>query len=310
MLCGSSAAIAQDDSDAETAGSGSSSSTSAVTTTTVNTTTNSGLESAIKASAKAYEEAFAKADAAAIAAMWAENGTYVDSSGNKYDGRAAIERCFKEYFKQPDASKNLEIRVDSVRALGDKGAIENGMSRVKDSNGNVLSVAPYTVIHVNNNGKWEMAAVNEEPAQYHDNLLDKLRWMSGEWSAKGSGGEATLSSRWMADRHFMVSTFRVKTNGGETHEDTQVIGVDPRRRAITSWIFDSEGGYGRGYWSTDGKGWAVDMVRMSPDGRRTEARNYLEPKDSDTFTWRSTGRKLNGLLIPDSDSITVNRIHL
>ena len=309
MLCGSLAAIAQDDSEPETAGSGPSSVTSTVTTT-VTTTTNSGVEAAIKANAKSYEEAFAKADAAALASMWAENGSYVDSSGNKYEGRAAIERCFKEYFKQPDASKNLEIRVDSVKSLGDKGAIENGLSRIKDSNGNVLSVAPYTVVHVNNNGKWEMASVNEEAAQYYDNLLDKLRWMSGEWSAKGNGGEATLSSRWMADRHFMVSTFRVKTNSGESHEDTQVIGVDPRRRAIISWIFDSEGGYGHGYWSTDGKRWAIDTVRISPDGKRTQARNYLEPKDSDTFTWRSTGRKLNGLLIPDSDSITVNRIHL
>ncbi len=307
MLCGSSAAYAQD----ETADSGSGASTSSVSSSTEKSEpVSSASEAEIKENARAYEAAFAKADSAALAAMWAENGTFLDAFGNRYDGRAEIERCFKEYFKRADADKNLEIKVESVRALGDKGAIEKGISVVKDSNGKVLSEAPYTVIHVKNNGKWEMASVTEQAARYYDNPLDKLRWMSGEWSAKGSNGEATLSTRWMADHHFMVTTFRVKTNNGETLEDTQIIGVDPRRRAIISWMFDSEGGFGHGHWSTDGKRWAVDMVRTSPDGRRAEARNYLEPKDSDTFTWRSTGRKLNGLLIPDSDSITVSRIHL
>jgi uncharacterized protein (TIGR02246 family) len=306
MLSGSSVALAVD----ETASSASSAEKASTSATEKSETTILPVESQIKENARAYADAFSKADAAALAAMWVKNGTYLDAFGNRFDGQAEIERCFNDYFKQADADKNLEIRVESVQSLGDKGALENGVSLIKDASGKVLSEAPYTVVHVLDNGKWEMASVSEQGARYYDNPLEKLRWMSGEWSAKGTGGEASLSTRWMAEHHFMVTTFRVKTNNGETHEDTQVIGVDPRRRAIVSWIFDSEGGFGHGYWSTDGKRWVVDMRRTSPDGKRTEARNYLEPKDSDTFTWRSTGRRLNGLLIPDSDSITVNRIHL
>jgi uncharacterized protein (TIGR02246 family) len=274
------------------------------------TTDSSGVESSIRASAKLYQDAFARSDAAAIAAMWAENGTYVDSMGNTHNGRAEIQKVFEGYFNQPDNSKNIEIAIDSIRAFGDKAAVEKGTTKIKDANGAVVAAAPYTVVHVNNNGKWEMATVTEQSAQFFNNLLDKLHWMSGEWSAKGAEGEATLSTRWMADRHFMVAKFHVTTKSGESHEDMQVIGVDPRRRRIISWIFDSEGGHGRGVWSTDGKRWAVDIERVSPDGQRTEARNYLEPKGSDAFTWRSTGRKLNDLAIPDSDTITVNRIHL
>lgn len=289
------------------------SATTTVTKTTTITTSseNSGsVDAAIRAAAKSYEEAFARADAAALAAMWVENGSYVDSAGITCNGRAEIEKFFSDYFKQTDAKKNLEIKIDSIRALGDNAAIEKGTSLIKDENGKVVSSAPYTVVHVNNNGKWEMATVDEGRAQYYDNPLDKLRWMSGEWSAKGSEGEASLSTRWMADHRFLVAKFQVRTKGGESHEDLQVIGVDPRRRSIVSWIFDSQGGYGRGFWTTDGKRWSVDMVRTTPDGVRLEAKNVLELQGSDAFTWRSTGRKLNGLAIPDSDTITVNRIHL
>jgi len=269
-----------------------------------------GVESAVRASAKSYEAAFAKGDAAALAAMWAENGTYTDDVGNVYTGRAEIEQVFKAYFKDDKADRNLTIDIKSIKALGDKAAIERGIAQVKDINGKLMSAAPYTVIHVNNNGTWEMASVNEAPAQFYNNLLEKLGWMSGEWQAKGPGGEANLSTRWAADKHFMVAKFHVKTKDGEQLEDMQIIGVDPGKRAIVSWVFDSEGGYGRGIWSTDGKRWAVNMVRTSPEGMRMTARNILEPKDSDSFVWKSTNRRLNGLAIPDSDSITVNRIHL
>lgn len=270
----------------------------------------SPVKTAISETARKYEDAFRKGDASALAQMWAENGTYVYSDGNSFNGRAEIERFFQDYFKQADSAKNIEIVVETVKPIGSKGAVEKGVANIKDVNGKLLSTAPYTVIHVNNDGKWEMASVTEQPARYFDNALEKLRWLNGEWSGKGAEGEATLSTRWMADRHFLVATFRVKSKSGETHEDMQVIGVDPRSRRIVSWLFDSEGGYGRGIWSTDGTTWAVDVLRTSADGRTMTVRNLLKPQGSDVFVWRSIGRSLDGLLIPDSDSITVNRIHL
>lgn len=274
------------------------------------TETDSVMMTAISEGARKYETAFRNGDSAALALMWAENGTYVDSDGNSFNSRAEIESVFQKYFKQKDSAKNIEIVIGSVKPIGTTGAVEKGVAKIKDINGKLLSAAPYTVIHVNNNGKWEMASVSEEPAQYFDNGLEKLRWLSGEWSGKGPGGEATLSTRWMADQHFLVATFRIKGKDGDTHEDLQVIGFDPRSRRIVSWLFDSEGGFGRGVWSTDGKTWAVDQIRTSSEGRRIKSRSLLQPNGSDVFVWKSTGRSLDGLLIPDSDAITVNRIHL
>ncbi len=277
---------------------------------TTSAESDSPTKTAISETAKNYENAFRKGDASGLAQMWAENGTYEDSDGRTYNGRAEIERLFQNFFKRPENSRNIEIVIGSVKPLGSTGAIERGVAQVKDSNGKLLSAAPYTVIHVNNGGKWEMASVSEAPARYFDNVLDKLRWFNGEWSAKGSEGEATLSNRWMSERHFLVSTFRSKTKSGESRDDMQVIGVDPRTRRIVSWVFDSDGGYGSGVWSTDGKAWAVDLVRTSADGRRMTSRNIMKPQSSDAFIWTTKGRTIDGLQIPDSDSITVNRIHL
>lgn len=270
----------------------------------------SKVVAAVKEQAKAYEDAFRGGDAGALAALWAENGTYSDSDGNTYNGRAEIEKLFQSYFQQADAAKNIEIEISSVRTIGDKAAIEKGVAKIKDGSGKLLSEAPYTVVHLNDDGKWQMASVTEQRGRFYNNLLEDLSWLSGEWSAKGPGGEANLSSRWMADKRFLIARFQVKTTSGEQREDLQIIGVDPGRKAIVSWIFDSEGGYGRGVWSNDGKKWAVDMTRTAPGGMRMQARNYLERKDNDTFTWHSTDRQVEGLLVPDSDTITVNRIHL
>lgn len=289
---------------------GDSSSVSSETSTSTTTESESPVKTAISETARNYESAFRNGDSAGLAQMWAENGTYVDSDGNTFNGRAEIEKVFQNYFKIKDSAKNIEIVIDTVKPIGTKGAVEKGVAKIKDVNGKLLSAAPYTVIHVNNDGKWEMASVTEEPALYFDNALEKLRWLLGEWSGKGSEGEATLSTRWMADQHFLIAIFRVKSNDGDRHEDTQIIGVDPRSRKIVSYLFDSEGGFGRGVWSTDGKTWAIDMVRRSSEGRRIKSRSLLQPKDSDVFVWKTTGRSLDGLLIPDSETITVNRIHL
>ena len=283
---------------------------SSTSSSKVGSESDSAVQAALSETARNYESAFRKGDAAALAQLWAENGKYVDGDGNSYNGRAEIERTFQDYFKQSGSAKNIEIAIESVKPIGSNGALETGVARVKDDSGKLLSTAAYSVIHVNNDGKWQMASVSEARPQYFDNLLEKLRWMSGEWSANGAGGEATLSTRWQANQHLLVATYRVKTKTGETHEDMQIIGVDPGSRRIVSWLFDSEGGVGRGVWSTNGKTWAVDQIRTSADGRRVRSRSLLQPRGSDTFVWKSTGRSLNGLLIPDSDTITVNRIHL
>lgn len=274
----------------------------------------SGFDSAIRARADEYVQSFAKGDAKALAALWTPDGVFIDQKGREYAGRDQIESVFKDYF-QKNKARGFSLNISSIKSLGEKAAIEKGTSSVKDESGKVLSSAPYTVVHVNINGVWEMASVVEHgsgpvASVRQNNPLDDLRWLSGEWTAQGSGGDASLSAKWMADRRFLVARFIVKDKSGEQHEDLQVIGVDPRRGAVISWLFDSEGGSGRAFWSKGAKGWVVETMRFSPEGRRMSSCNVLEQSDTDSFTWRSTNRVVDGAKIPDSEPITVKRINV
>ncbi len=274
----------------------------------------SGFDSAIRARANDYVHAFSIGDAKALAALWTPDGVFIDQTGHEYAGRDQIEGLFKDFF-QNNRARTLALNISSIKPAGDKAAIEKGTSSVKDESGKVLSSAPYTVVHVNNNGVWEMASVVEHDSgptasAPDSNPLDDLRWLSGEWSAQGSGGDANLSAKWVADKHFLVAKFIVKDKSGEQHEDLQIIGVDPRKGGVIAWLFDSEGGSGRAFWNKSGKSWIVDTMRVSPEGRRMRSRNVLEQSDNDSFTWKSTNRAVDGAKVPDSEPITVKRIHV
>lgn len=274
------------------------------------TASGGSMESVIREQARDYEKAFAKGDAAAIAESWAENGNYIDAFGQEFNGRQTIREKFEQFFKD-NGPQEIKLNISSIKPTGDDSAIERGTASLIGKDGRTLPPAPYTVIHVRNKGKWEVASCVEyapRPRRFEPITLDQLEWLNGEWSAKGDKGEARLSSNWAGNKNFIVSKFQVKLDSGEHREDVQIIGYDPRRRAIVSWIFDSEGGTGRGRWIKNGDGWIVETVRMSADGHVASGRNRLEAGDSKAaFTWQTTNRAVDGVTIPDTVKIKVNR---
>src|SRR5687768_12860711 len=64
----------------------------------------------------AYIAAFNKGDARELAAMYAENAEYVDGSGERINGRAAVEQGLSEFLAANKGSQ-LEAVIDSARYL-------------------------------------------------------------------------------------------------------------------------------------------------------------------------------------------------
>lgn len=71
---------------------------------------------AIRAGSEAFVAAFNKRDAKAVAAMWTEDGEYVDDTGRTFAGRAAIEKGYAELFAGSPPTK-IQIAMDSLRLL-------------------------------------------------------------------------------------------------------------------------------------------------------------------------------------------------
>jgi len=148
------------------------------------------------------------------------------------------------------------------------------------------------------------AAPTDSP---HYEQLKELEWMVGEWVDQGEDATITTVCRWTKNRNFMTRSFKVVTADDRVLEGTQVIGWDPADKRIRSWLFDSEGGFGEGRWSRDGNRWIVKASQVLKSGGRASAINVITYVDDNTLTWQSTGREVDGEMLPDVPEVTVVR---
>src|SRR6187399_368166 len=149
---------------------------------------NSKETAVIQQSAAAFREAFNRGDAKAVAALWTKDGEFIDADGQRFEGRAAIEKQYSAFFAAHPAAK-ITLFVDAIRPLSDSAAIEDGHSSVEDAASGQAGFARYTVVHVKSDGNWSMSSVRETPAQAqtHAGHLQDIDWLIGSWTATENG---------------------------------------------------------------------------------------------------------------------------
>ena len=69
-----------------------------------------------------------------------------------------------------------------------------------------------------------------------------------------------------------------------------MIGKDNAEGVIRSWVFQSDGGFGGGVWTRDGKKWSVDVHGVRADGRELTATIIYVQVDPDTVTWQAVNQ--------------------
>jgi hypothetical protein len=129
--------------------------------------------------------------------------------------------------------------------------------------------------------------------------LEPLAWLVGEWTGTTDGGVVLLSAHWSDEGHYLVREFLVRGNNGEEIACTQRIGWDPIKRRLKSWSFDSQGGYGEGYWRPDGNSWIVDSADVTADGHQTKTSATYTPSGDGRFVWEIKNVRLLGQPLPD-----------
>jgi len=267
-------------------------------------------EKAILAAVDSYAESFNKADAKALAGHWTENGEFVTPTGEVLKGRQALEEDFADFFQENPTAK-LKLLETQIKMLSPHVASETGLARVIIEGG-MPSVTTYEAIHVKTPEGWRIDSVKEEapPADppSHYEQLQPLAWMIGTWVDNAEEGMTIeTTGRWTTNNNFIVRTFRVYIQDQVDFEGTQVIGWDPSAGAIRSWTFDSDGGFGTGRWSNQGRRWTVQALNVLPDGRRGSSTNIYDLLDEDTIEFHSIGRQVDGELLPSIDTLTIVR---
>ncbi|MFV2069730.1 MAG: SgcJ/EcaC family oxidoreductase [Pirellulales bacterium] len=265
-------------------------------------------EAAIRKAIVSYVDTFNRGDAAGIAAHWAEDGEWISPAGERFRGRQAIEKELEAYFSEAKG-RQLEVEDVSIRFLAPIVAIEEGTALVTGPD-LPEEATHYVAVHVKESGQWKLESVREtidrteSPGYRH---LKGLAWLVGTWVDEDAESTIRIVCKWTKNRNFFTRTFRVEMPDSEPLEGTQVIGWDPADKAIRSWLFDSAGGFAEGKWKQKGERWIVRSLQTLNSGEKASSINIITPSDSDSFTWQSTGREIDGRLLPDVGPVTVVR---
>lgn len=264
---------------------------------------------AIKKGEAAFKAAFDAGDAKAVAALWAPDGELVEEDGERIEGRAAIEKRYAAFFAANPKAR-IKVYVQLVRFPNAETALEDGSATVMYPSGVPMNSGHYSVVHVKRDGKWLMWSVHESPAEESagQGVLDKLGWMIGDWTAENKGVDFHLSCHWIADKHFIEQNYVAKRGNKVITSGRQIVGWDPARQKIASWMFSSDGGHAFGLWTPREDGMTVEAEGVLPDGTPTRAVNITRRLDDKAIVWRSTERSAGGETLADTDEVVLKRV--
>jgi len=263
---------------------------------------------AIRSGSEAFVAAFNKADAQALAALWTEDGQYVDDTGRVFAGREAIGKLYTQFFAE-NPHAQIHIRIDSLRMLSADAALEDGQAVVALGPAGPASSSDYTVVHVQKDGNWLMASVRDVPGEAslaRQNAAD-LQWLVGTWVAEEQGVRTESVCSWVADKSFLERKHTTTRPDGTTASGVQLIGWNPVGRHVQSWNFTSDGGHSVGVWLPIEGGWQANVRGTTGDGVPTAAVNVLRRLDDNAYVWQSVQRILGETPLPDTDEIVIKR---
>ena len=272
-------------------------------------TTRADDAKAIAALVASFTKVFNAGDAAAAAATYAEDALVVDEQGERTEGRAAVrDRLSASFAESPGTT--IAIQVDSLRFLGPDTALEEGRTTITPAGaGGVPEVTRFTVVYVKRDGHWLQSAVRDEISHEltpHDRLKE-LEWLVGDWINESQDAVVHTTCKWADNGNFLTREFTMKTHGQAVLSGTQRIGWDPVRRQFKTWIFDTEGGFGEGYWTRNGDEWVIKAEGVRQDGRHASVTNILKRVGKDRASWQSVDRTLGAVAMPGIDEFTLVR---
>jgi len=253
-------------------------------------------------------QAFDKRDAAAIVANWTVDGEFIANDGEPIRGRAEIQKAYAEYFKTLKGKPKMEVQSDNLRFPSADTAVAEVTLRLKNDEGEIVASSWRNTLLVREGGEWKVAIVREwDRDTDQDVSLKELEWLIGTWQASTKDREVTTTYEWDENKAFIRGKYTVKEDGKVIESGMQMIGKDNNDGVIRSWVFQSDGGFGGGVWTREGKKWSVDVDGVTPDGKELTATSVYIHVDPNTYTWQAVDQALDGEPIPDTQPIKVTK---
>lgn len=265
-------------------------------------------KAAIEKLVKDQIQAFNNRDAAAIAAKWTADGEYIRNDNDRVQGQDAIQKGYADFFKTLKGKPTVEVQVDNLHFPSADTAVSEVTLRMKNEQGDVIASNWRNTLAVRENGVWKVAMVQEwDRDNSLDDSLKDLDWLIGTWRMDDKNREVTTTYEWDENKTFIRGKYTVKQGGKVVESGMQMFGKDNAEGGIRSWVFQSDGGFGDGFWTRDGKKWTVDFDGATADGKKLAANVIYQRLDANTFTWQSVQQTVDGQPIADSQPIKVTK---
>lgn len=264
-----------------------------------------GEEAAVRAQLAALSAAALSGDAAKLATLWTADGTFVDEEGAETKGRQAIQARFENVWRGKKV--NVSLNPSSIKFVGPNVAWIEGLV-TRQVQGSMEPATRFTMLMQKDGNTWLVASATETAilTKTAAERLQVLDWLVGNWKSQQGNANVSMQADWVGNKSFIHCIYTAET-GGTKKVDTQVIGWDPTKEQVVSWHFDSDGGFGYGSWSKRGKQWVMQAEGVEQTGSRTNATNIISVDTADKFSWQSVSRTIDGVPVPDTQPLIVQR---
>jgi uncharacterized protein (TIGR02246 family) len=257
---------------------------------------------------KSMVKAFVERDAAAMAANWTGQGEFVHNDGEPIRGRAAIQEAYAQFFKTLQGKLKVEIQSEAVRFPAADMAVTEATLRLKDDDGETVAFGRQNSVLVREDGQWKAAVLREWDRDVNRDInLNELEWLIGTWHAATEDREMTMTYEWNQNKTLIRGRFTAKEGTKPLECGQEIVGRDNALGVIRSWIFQSDGAFGEGAWTRDGKRWSIDVHGVRADGSKLTATFVYIPVDPSTITWQAVNQTVDGALIADTQPIKVTK---
>lgn len=254
-------------------------------------------------------KAFNEHDAEKLARLWSEDGFLENLNTHvSIQGRENLIKFFKTYFENtPESTINISIK--EIHFVDPEQAIEKGMAQIHYKD-NTVENAAFKMESIKADGVWKIQNLSlfyATPTHSNYEHLKELEWLIGDWVDQDEDTDTHLSYRWDENKNWIFQNYEMAILGQEYLKGYQIIGWDPIKKKIHSWIFDSEGGFGECIWSKENDKWFANTGFTFSDGKKGSSLHIYKKINDNSYTFSSQARDINGIIQPNIGPFTVVR---
>lgn len=266
------------------------------------------VESEIKHVSEDYVEAFNNHDNDKLSSLMTDDALYINLNTQEIiQGKDNLTNYLKKQFEEEGAS--IAITINSITFKNPDNAMEKGEAVISYKAKPAVRKAFYAD-YVKIDNVWlldKISEINISQLSSQFDHLKELRWLVGKWIDADDDVSLELSYDWDKSKNFLIQHFTMQILNYKQIEGVQIIGWDPIKERIRSWIFDSDGGFGDGVWSAADNALYTRVFFTTADGQKASATHVYTKVDDNTYTFASENRAIDGSLLPNIGPFKVVR---